>query len=394
MRAELQSLTLFLKNGHFTFMSHAVEVCEELQLKIAKLSRENMAENAKHVDDVVKSQKKGLFYFNKAFFSIVPARYLDFPVFAEFIMEIQSLKEATNRKAFVDFLLTRLKEPNQCELCEFSTHLVETKFLSPVEYLTLLDAALEKSSGNINFIQVIYGIVRIGKLLQAESPKELARIMDKMTARVQGFERDECYDYNADLLTILFQSVLELQKKGWDIPEDYPNRQLLRCFMTDDSAKLEELCKGGLDISSPLDATLLTPCSMLSFGAPLTCAAAFHGALKCLKVLVGHGADLSSADDEERIITHFAAASGNIEVLAYLKEQSQSFVLAPSAAVEYWRYDAFDWLHKNVFPTLKGIEPEGKETMLHAAAKVNNIHIAKVLKQAEVSALATDDVLF
>ena len=152
------------------------------------------------------------------------------------------------------------------------------------------------------------------------------------------------------------------------------------------------MCKGELDVNSTLDGSLLTPSSMITFGPPLACVAAFYGSLKCLKVLVSHGADLSVPDDEERLVSHFAAASGNVDLLEYLKEQSQSFVLAPSAAVEYWRYDAFDWLHKNVFPTLEGIEPEGKPTMLHAAAKVNNVKIAEVLKEAGVSTRLTDDV--
>ena len=368
----------------------SVDICRELQLRISRLSKDNLAENAAHVDDVVKSEKKGLLSFNKVLFEIVPARPLDFQLFAEFVTKVSALADAENRKSFIAFLLTRLREPNQSEVCEFATHLVESKFLEVGEYLSLLEAALDPSFENINYIQILYGIVRIGRLLETESTK-LASVLAKLETRKANIEKEENLDYNADFFVMLYDALKDIRKGGWDIPEDYPNRQLLKCLMSDDSAKLEELCKGELDVNSTLDGSLLTPSSMITFGPPLACVAAFYGSLKCLKVLVSHGADLSVPDDEERLVSDFAAASGNVELLEYLKEQEQSFVLAPSAAVEYWRYDAFDWLHENVFPTLTGIEPEGKPTMLHAAAKVNNIKIAEVLKEAEASTCVTDD---
>ena len=369
----------------------SVDICRELQLRISRLSKDNLAENAAHVDDVVKSEKKGLLSFSKVLFEVVPARPLEFPLFAEFVTKVSALADAENRKSFIAFLLTRLREPNQSEVCEFATHLVEAKFIEVGEYLSLLDAALDPSFDNINYIQILYGIVRIAKLLETESTK-FASVLAKLETRKANIEKEENMDYNADFYVMLYEALKDLQKGGWDIPEDYPNRQLLKCLMSDDSAKLEEMCKGELDVNSTLDGSLLTPSSMITFGPPLACVAAFYGSLKCLKVLVSHGADLSVPDDEERLVSHFAAASGNVDLLEYLKEQSQSFVLAPSAAVEYWRYDAFDWLHKNVFPTLEGIEPEGKPTMLHAAAKVNNVKIAEVLKEAGVSTRLTDDV--
>lgn len=367
---------------------------EELQNVLADLSCDNVTTVVDYIDRYL--AESDVSAFATAVFGVIPARVLAYPLYADTLTRVKALSTGKKRTEFIERVHDALMEPNSQEFCYFSTFLVESKFFTAGE---LCDLVINVMTGVDRFeciqvIQLLYCVARIGAVLSAEEPEKLAQIIAVFRRRADAIKSGTAGDYNANLYLDLLDSLSDLEKSNWIVEDDYSCNRILGCLVRDDAARLRQLVDGGVDPNMTLDPSLLVSSSTLSFSPPLVCAAAFYGAVECVKALRACGVDFEAMDDEERTIAQFAAASGNVVLLEYLKGLGVSFTCSVSYAVEFWRNECFTWLHENVYPKMAGIEPEGVSTALHAAARVNNIHAIRVLASAGVDVLAQDEVFF
>lgn len=154
---------------------------------------------------------------------------------------------------------------------------------------------------------------------------------------------------------------------------------VLATIKTDDVEKLTDYIEHqSVDKNIQFPPELNDEPEFLRNGAPLICAAAYFGAVKCLKYLVSIGADKNNADDDGITTSFYAAAGGRLGVIENLIELGFDVTGCGQAAIRFGHLDLFkDLVAKSV---IKVTDTDFlNSTFLHVAAFYNKLDIAKYL---------------
>jgi hypothetical protein len=328
--------------------------------------------------------------FSRAFFNLIPARPVFFQLLSNFVLKITIFTKVEPKSIFVRALRSQLEEPNRPESCLFATYLVESGFITADILLDLLSDIFSnaQSLDNLQFGQLLHAIYRIRALLSKATQVKFAPVMAEFKLRADNIGIGVNLDDNADLYAELYQNFLD--------PPDNEIQSIINCFYSDNAEQLSSILHSNESfVNYSISSTLLLASSILSFSPPLVSVAAFFGAVNCVKLFASLHADLNEVDGEERTIVHFAAASGSIELLHFLRSvDGIDFSGSLKYSVEYWHIEAFNWLHREVFRSQVAVDPPLTPTALHAAAKVNNIRIVQLLLSLGHPIEVYDDVHF
>lgn len=325
----------------------SIALGKEFQSLLCKLESTNHQALEDRIEEILQSlDKQVIQLFSKIFCSFIPSRTLNFKSYSNFFLTIPSLSNPIVKDIFLATMKNQMRTPNQPELCEFFSYLVENKYVdldNAIEIILFLLKSPEKLQ-NLQFLQFLYCVFRIQNILEPH-PK-YTQITNEFKIRYDNINIGANLDENAPIYTFLYEQLKQ--------PETNPLINIIS-----DSV----VTNHPFDVLEP---SLFISSSLLSFTPPLSCVCAFCAALNSLKSL---GAQIvSDEDDEGRTVADFAAASGNIEVLKYLKSLNVDFSEALRYCIEFFRDDAFDFLVS--FTPLK---ESPSASLLHSAAKVNNI---------------------
>ena len=131
--------------------------------------------------------------------------------------------------------------------------------------------------------------------------------------------------------------------------------------------------KGDFDFNQRVPPFMFGVSSFLTCFPTLAEYAAFVGATKCLKYIIDNGADIKLADACQTTIAQFAVAGGNLEIINFL-DGKVSFDGCLSTAAKFFRNDIYKWLEAEKGkdprkPDLKNL------SAMHYAAESGNIEI-------------------
>jgi hypothetical protein len=324
---------------------------------------------ASELNSIISSDSASIFTFSRFFLSLIPARSTDFPAFSSLLSSLSFTADPSLKSIFIDALYFRAIEPNQSEVCAFAAHLAIVEFLDPAVHLRRILSILRsaQSFSTLQFAQLLYAVpVALGNADRGV----YAEIIGELGARAASPGADD----DAGLLEALYGS--RESKLFGDVLEG---------FAADSPVGLDRLLNG----SRTLQPTLEAPASVLTFQPPWICVAAFFGAMKCVEGLCKLGFDIAACDDEGRNVACFAAMSGSLELLKWLRGKVD-FGGTLVSAVEFWRFEVVDWLRGIGI----GAEPALSAAALAAAARVNSVRAVTTLREMGVSAQVRDEVLF
>ncbi|OHT09695.1 hypothetical protein TRFO_21314 [Tritrichomonas foetus] len=331
----------------------SIELAAQFQSLFSKFSHDNNEAVIDELESILKDSNKQIFVlFSRIFCNFVSKRSKEFQIYANLFKIVPSLSNPELKDIFLTSLKAQMIEPDQPEICEFFTYLVESNYIDVENALDLLLSIFKSPEKlqNIQFCQFLFCIYRIQNLFKGhqkfnEKKKEFQIRNDNIKININ-------LDDKKKIFLFLYEQLCK---------QDHNS---IKKKLSDDA---EHLLQNQFDILEP---NLVVSPSILSFSPSIACACAFYGALNCLKALSAHGVDLNQPDDEERTIAQFAAAGGSVEVLKFLKEKRVSFSGALEYAAQFYRNEAFEYL-------TSVCRLDGR--IFHSAVKSNNIHIIKYL---------------
>ena len=137
---------------------------------------------------------------------------------------------------------------------------------------------------------------------------------------------------------------------------------------------------------------------LLDFPTPIQICG-FYSSLKCFRLLLSNGADLTKKDRKGRSLIHFVSAGGSIELLELLLENryemdvsDQDQNLGIHYAAMFGHYDTIAWFWANAFD-LFGLN-RFQESILHLSSRSGNLKLVKFLLSLENIYNSNDDLLF
>lgn len=345
--------------GHFIFMN-SIETVAKFQNFLSKLDEDNVDTIAHNLSDLIPSGDKVVsLLFIKTLLKFIPARPLGLKTIATMIQTMPCASRVEFKDIFLEYILVWFVEPNQPESCAFFTYLVENNYVEAEKYLDMLMIIFSKAEklDNIIFVQLLYAIARIGKILYNTNSTKFSTVLEEFHIRSENIKIGANLDDNAEIYSDLYDKLIELKDNNWNIDDSIQYKKLLDAICSDNPSMLSRL-----DLSEPLYPSLLVPSSVLGFGPPLVSVAAFYGAFGCVKYFVENGFDIRDASDDEGIsLAMFTAMGGNVEIAKYLASNIDCTGSA-SYAIEFFHKDAYDY-----FSQYKD------ERCFHHAAKVNNV---------------------
>ena len=126
---------------------------------------------------------------------------------------------------------------------------------------------------------------------------------------------------------------------------------------------------------------------LLDFPTPIQICG-FYSSLKCFRLLLSNGADLTKKDRKGRSLIHFVSAGGSIELLELLLENryemdvsDQDQNLGIHYAAMFGHYDTIAWFWANAFD-LFGLN-RFQESILHLSSRSGNLKLVKFLLSLE-----------
>ena len=325
----------------------SISLAKQFQWLLCKFDSEDGQTSEKELENIInQSDKQVNLLFSRIFCNFIPSRSTRFNKYATLFTKVPSLSNPEFKDIFLTYLQNYLLEPNQPEICEFFSFLIESKYIGidkAFEILISLFQSAEKLQ-NLQFLQFLYCIFRIQDQLKAHT--RYPELMNEFKIRYENIKIGVNLDENSEIYSFLYDQLLN------------PEKNPIKNIIADESEKIPNF--------EVLDPTLYVSPSILSFSPPISCVCAFYGAIKTLKSLSKEGRlHADDADDDGRTLCQFAAAGGNIAVLKYLKETIKAdFSNSLDYAIEYFQDEAFEYI-TSLFP----LSP----TSLHSAAKVNNI---------------------
>lgn len=140
-----------------------------------------------------------------------------------------------------------------------------------------------------------------------------------------------------------------------------------------------------IDPSHRLEPSTVSPSECLNNRAPLICAAAFYGALKCFKFLFLSKADLLACDesDDPLGLTQYATIGGSLEIFRLCNNEVGHSRECLNSAISYWRDDIAHWIIENDEARLDEVIP-GETSVFICAASTNNIKFVRFLLEQGV----------
>ncbi|KAK8888096.1 hypothetical protein M9Y10_039157 [Tritrichomonas musculus] len=343
----------------------SISLAKQFQWILCKFDSEDDQASEKELENILNQSDKQInLLFSRIFFNFIPSRTTHFKTYASLFSKIPSLSSPEFKDIFLSYLRDYLLEPNQPEICEFFTFLVESKYIEldkAFEILLSLFQSAEKLQ-NIQFLQFLYCIFRIQNLLKTH-PK-YPDLMNEFNIRIENIKIGVNIDDNSEIFSYLYEQLLN------------PEKNPIKNIISDESEKIPSF--------ESLDPSLYVSPSILSFAPPLSCVCAYYGALKTLKAVVSRGQNIKDdVDDEGRTLSQFASASGNVELLKYLKDTIKAdFTNSLDYSIEYFRDDAFEYLISQ-FP----LSP----TAIHSACKANNVSKLEFLISKKVKLDSRDE---
>ena len=347
-----------------SFKMDSISLAKQFQWLLCKFDSEDSQTSENELEGILNQSDKQInLLFSRIFCSFIPSRSPRFKTYASLFSKVPSLSSPEFKDIFLTYLKNYLLEPNQPEVCEFFSYLVESKYIDLDKAFEILLSLFQSAESlqNIQFLQFLYCIFRIQDLLKAH-PK-FTEVMNEFRIRYENIKIGVNLDENSEIFSFLYDQLLN------------PGKNPIKSIISDESEKLPSI--------EVLDPNLYISPSILSFAPPLPCVCAFYGAFKSLQVLYSQGLVNETHDDEDRSISQFAAAGGNVPLLKYLNEtQKVDFTNSIDYCIEYFQEDAYDYLSTN-FPL--------SSTVFHSAAKVNNVSKAELFIEKKVPLQSRDE---
>lgn len=114
------------------------------------------------------------------------------------------------------------------------------------------------------------------------------------------------------------------------------------------------------------------PCLFLQGGPTLIQYAAFFGSIQCFKYLYLLKASLQLKDRRNRPLIMFAIAGGNLEIVRILEQSGVSFRGTLKIAMQFRRFDIFDWIIRTHGDSINDIQYE-LNAILCMCCRIDNL---------------------
>lgn len=125
------------------------------------------------------------------------------------------------------------------------------------------------------------------------------------------------------------------------LSHDYSFLTLEGSLITDnDTTLMDCLHQETFSVNGLMQTNLFTPSSMLGTNPTIIQYASFFGSIKCFKMLLSNGADLSLESYEGCSTIKFASSGGNMEILKILDDKKINFKSCSHYSAIYHNYDS------------------------------------------------------
>lgn len=132
------------------------------------------------------------------------------------------------------------------------------------------------------------------------------------------------------------------------LSHDYNGITLEGAIISDDDTSLTDcLHQKTFSVNGLMQTNLFTPSNMLETNPTIIQYSAYFGSLKCFKLLLANGADLTVETYENCSTIKFAAAGGNMGIIKILDDKKFNFRGASHYAAIYHHYDLLVWAIEN-----------------------------------------------
>lgn len=148
-------------------------------------------------------------------------------------------------------------------------------------------------------------------------------------------------------------------------------------------------------IDQTISVSLFEPVWFLFDEPTLIQYSAFHHSLKCFNFCQMMDADLHLYDNKNKMLSQFAVAGGNVEIIRRVEQLGCSFNDTLHVAICYFWFDIFVWLHETKDVPLS-IDDPVYGTILSSAAASGNIRGVQycIEKGIDVSAMNSLEIFF
>lgn len=266
----------------------SISLAKQFQWLLCKFDSEDSPTSIKELEDILNQSNKQIYLlFSRIFCSFIPSRSNHFQTYATLFTKVPSLSNPEFKDIFLTYLREYILEPNQPEVCEFFSYLVESKYIDYDKAFDILLSIFQSAEKlqNIQFLQLLYCVFRIQD--QLRSHPKYPEVMNEFRIRNDNIQIGANLDDNAEIYSYLYK-----QFKN-------PGKNPIKSILSDESEKLATF--------SVLDPNLYVSPSILSFSPPISCVCAFYGSLNSLQSLYSKRLVHEIIDDDDRTISQFAA---------------------------------------------------------------------------------------
>ncbi|KAH0795210.1 ankyrin repeat protein [Histomonas meleagridis] len=155
--------------------------------------------------------------------------------------------------------------------------------------------------------------------------------------------------------------------------------EMFLCFKEDKVSYLEQQLSNGLSVDARFPRDCKIGHKILNNQPTLLNVAVYCRAEKCMRLLIGQGADIEATDSAGIQLSHFAIAGGSVKIANFLDNIGVKFNNSIQIAVENGNFEAFFWLYNNKSIRLNATYAK-RNSLLHYAAKGGNPRILKFIQ--------------
>lgn len=371
-----------------------IAVAEKIQTILAHLSQENISSSVNDINNIMHNEDVSYFnLFAKSIFNILPCRSKQLNVFAQLLKQVSLFNSNDYKSKFIKMLENMVSQSNNEITSIFLIYLYRAGTISSDDIFSILNNVLKNAHklSNDIFNQIMICLTEGSSELSADNLNLLEQIYTAIQDRYHVIQSGLFQDENEPMFEYFNESLTTIRENNWNIPRDFPNKDLLEALKTDNVTLLKSIVQNSDDANLQFETSLLNAVPILSFSPPYVSVAAFYDSINCLKALVDLGANLTAEDDEGRLPIQFAIAGGSQTCWTYLKKNSEvNFKGCLATSIEYWCEDGFNWLVQNIQDLTYGLE-ESIDCPFHAAAKINSISFTKKLIEFNIPHMTTDE---